>query len=375
MNPATLTKNLFDHKIEWGHTEECRICLFTSDIAEMNDGICEYCLLQDQLRASANPADWFGVLEEIKAKGKRNKYDVVIGISGGEDSSVLLYLAVKVWGLRPLVIHFNNRTNRPEADNNIKVLVDNLNVNFIEFFLDMKEYNDLSDSLLKAGVPDCDIANDVCMSKMMYTTARDNGIKYILNGHSFREEGSSPKAWSVIDYTYLNSVYKKWTGKNLVNYPLLTIWDQVMMALKGIKQVRPFHYSTHDRPRILKSLESIGYQDYGGKHNENIYTAFIGNYVLPRKFKIDKRITYLSARIREGLITKESAKEILNIKPEFNLDDLGERRMHLLNLMNTFPIRPRSDYKMTDFKAWKPLLWILMKLGAFPATAYSKYVK
>lgn len=352
---------------------ECTVCLFDASIAKIHDdGICEYCKLQDELRNSSKPSEWPGVLRQIKDKGKRKQYDCLIGISGGEDSSVLLYLAVVVWGLRPLVIHFNNRTNRSEATNNIKILVDKLSVNFIEYYLDLNEYNRLTDSLMRAGVPDCDIANDVCMSKMMYTAARDNGIKYILNGHDFRAEGSSPKAWSFIDYTYLNDIYKTYVGEDLKNYPLLTVWDQIWGALIGIRQVRPFHYADIDRTDILEQLRGWGWQDYGGKHNENIRTAYIGNYVLPKKFGIDKRRTYLSALIREKRITKEDAKEILQTPASFNLDDLGDRRDHELKLL-TYPIQRRERFKQTDYKALKPLFWALMKLGIFPRTAYKKY--
>lgn len=352
---------------------ECPRCLFTADIATISETQCNYCDLHDQLQANANPGDWPIILREIKEKGNRNQYDCLIGISGGEDSSVLLYLAVVVWGLRPLVIHFNNRTNRPEANNNIKVLTEQLSVNFIEYYLDLNEYNRLTDALLKAGVPDADIANDVCMSKMMYSTAKDNGIKYILNGHSFREEGSSPKAWSFIDYTYLNDIYKTYNGTNLKNYPLLTVWDQIWGAIIGIKQVRPYHYADHGRDTVIETLKSWGWQDYGGKHNENIYTAYVGNYLLPKKFGIDKRRTYLSAQIREGKITKEQAKEILKKPSKFNLDDLGDRRDHILHLAATSPIQRRDKFKQTDYKLYKPLFWVLMKLGIFPVTAYKKY--
>jgi hypothetical protein len=355
---------------------DCRTCLFDSSIVKiMDDGECEMCKLQTQLRESAKEEDWQPLLYAIQKRGQGKKYDCLIGISGGEDSSVLLWLAVNKWALRPLVIHFNNRTNRPEATNNIKVITEHLNVDFVEYFTNKGEYDNLTDALLKAGVPDCDISNDVIMSKLMYTAAKDNGIKYILNGHSFREEGSSPKAWSFIDYTYLNDIYKTFVGYDLFNYPLLTVWDQIKGALLGIKQVRPFHYSDHNRQEVISKLKSIGWQDYGGKHNENIYTAFIGNYVLPKKFGIDKRRTYLSAHIREGKMSKEYAKEILSVPAEFDLNDLGERKDHILKLVNNSPIRPRSDYKQTNFKAMKPLFWVLMKLGIFPVTAYKKYCK
>jgi hypothetical protein len=353
--------------------KECKTCLFTEDIAKFdNEGICDYCRLQEQQSKNTNPDDWPILLNEIKEKGVNKQYDCLIGISGGEDSSVLLYLAVKVWKLRPLVIHFNNRTNRPVADRNIRTLIDHLNVNFIEFFLDKQEYDNLTDSLLMAGVPDADIANDVCMSKIQVKTALDYGIKYILNGHSFREEGSSPKAWSVIDTTYLNDVYRKFNQKNLVNYPLLTLWDQIYSALRGLQKISPFHYHHHNRPQIIQALKSIGWEDYGGKHNENIYTAFVGNELLPKKHGIDKRRTYLSAQIREGKMTKFQAQDILAKPAFFDTNDLGERKEHILRLARS-PIGKRSDYKQTNYKLYRPLFWLLMKLGVVPASMYKKY--
>jgi len=354
---------------------ECKICLFDDSIAKIHDdGICEYCKLQDKLREASNPEEWEGKLEEIKKKGKGKQYDCLIGISGGEDSSVMLYLAVFVWGLRPLVIHFNNHTNRPEADHNIRLLVKELNVNFIEYFIDKGEYDRLCDSFLMAGVQDADLANDVCMAKLMHTTALNYGIKYIFNGHSFREEGSSPKAWSIIDYTYVKSVYEKFWGK-MRNYPLYTVWDQIVAGVRGIRQVRPFHYDDFNRQHILRNLKALGWKDYGGKHNENIYTAFIGNFLLPTKFGIDKRRTYLSAQIREGNLTKEVAKLILDTPATFNFEDLGDRKNHILHIVSHSSVGKRSDYKMTDFRGLKPLFWLLMKIGVFPSTAYAKYCK
>lgn len=352
---------------------ECKTCLFDSSIAKiMDDGECEYCKLQEKQRNAAREP-WDKVLARIKRKGKGRKYDCLIGISGGEDSSVLLYNAVKVWGLRVLVLHFNNRTNRPSATNNIKVLIDNLNVNYIEYFTAKEEYDDLTDALLKAGVPDMDIANDVIMSKLTFQFAKDNGIKATLNGHSFREEGSSPRAWSFIDTEYLKDIYRRWTKKELTLYEVLTPWDQIHAALIGMERISPYHFADHNRQEALKVLKSWGWKDYGGKHNENIYTAFVGNYALQNKFHIDKRKTYISAAIREGRMTKEEGKEMLRDKPEFNLNDLGDRKAHVIHLLNAYPIRSRSEYKSTNYKKWKIVFWILTKFKVVPHSMYVKY--
>jgi len=354
--------------------KECSKCLFDEAIALLDEqGVCEYCKLQDQLRANSDPDDWPIVLNDIKERGHGRKYDALIGISGGEDSSVLLYLAVRVWKLRILCIHFDNRSNRSEANHNIDLITRKLNVPFIRYYVNQSEYNTLNDAFLAAGVPDADIPNDIAMAKLIDTTCKNYGIKYILAGHDYRREGSSPIAWSYMDAKYVQSVYKSYTGKKLVDYPLYTFWDQITAAIKGVKNIRPYHYSDFDRHNILEELKKWGWQSYGGKHNENIYTAFVGNYLLPQKFNIDKRRTYLSAQIREGFITKEFAKEILKTPSEFNPDDLGPDKEKILRLMNYAKRQPRSKFAKYNFKKWKPVIWILAKLDIVPFSFYRKY--
>lgn len=355
---------------------ECRTCLFDASIVKItDDGECEMCKLHYQQRDQAREP-WENVLAKIKKKGKGRKYDALVGISGGEDSSVLAYLAVKVWNLRVLLVHFNNRTNRPEATNNIKILTEKLNVNFIEYFTAKDEYDELTDALLKAGVPDSDISNDVIMSKITWEFAKSNGIRCTINGHSYREEGSSPKAWSFLDTEYLKDVYRRFNHKELDRYETLSVWDQVHSAITGMMRVSPYHYSEHNRAEVVNILKSWGWKWYGSKHNENIYTAFVGNWLLPRKFGIDKRRTYLSAAIRENKMTKEYAKEILQTPAEFDLNDLGERKGHILHLVKASPINmSRDGYKKTNYKRYRLLFLMMAKLGIVPYSMYAKYCK
>lgn len=376
MKKQTLTQELKTKVDALRKPTECSVCMFDSSFVKIeSDGRCEMCHIQEQQRNQAREP-WDNVLARIKKKGKGRKYDCLIGISGGEDSSVLLYLAVKVWKLRVLALHFNNRTNRPEATNNLRILRDNLNINYIEYFTDKTEYDELTDSLLKAGVPDSDISNDIIMSKITWDFAKSNGIRCTINGHSFREEGSSPQAWSFLDTEYLKDIYRKFNNKELDRYETLSIWDQVHSALTGMMRVSPYHYSDHGRADVLNILRSIGWQSYGPKHNENIYTAFVGFYLLPRKFGINKSKTYLSAQIREGKLTKEAAKEFIKNGFEFNLNDLGERKNHIMHLVNSSPINmKREGYKKTNYKKYKILFWLMAKTGIVPYSMYAKYCK
>lgn len=356
--------------------QECKTCLFTDDIAKiLPDGECEYCKLQQKLKADARPELWPGIIEKMAKKGKGNQYDVIVGVSGGADSSILLYKTIVEWGLRPLVIHFDNRWNTPQADNNIRVICDLFNVNSIVYKLDKEEFDNLNKAFLWAGTSDCDIPNDIAMSKISYQVAEQYGIKYILNGHDFRNEGSTPAKWTYMDSKYMKDVYKQYTGMDLVNYPLVTIWDQIKYGLKGIEHVRPFHYievTKAERKEVLDKLKLYGWQDYGAKHCENVYTEWIGCDVLPNKFDIDKRRTYLSAQIRNGDITKEYAKSVISSPMVFDKNKIPAEYHELVLIA---PKRNRKVFKHYNFKAWKPVFWVLWKLGVVPRTFFTKYCK
>ena len=59
-------------------------------------------------------------------------------ISGGLDSSYLLHLAVKEYGLKPLCVYFNNGFGNPTAGENITNMCNKLNVKFLILTSDWK---------------------------------------------------------------------------------------------------------------------------------------------------------------------------------------------------------------------------------------------
>lgn len=348
----------------------CNRCLFNSDIAIIGDKQCNYCDIHDQLEANSNPSELYSQIQKVK--NTKGKYNCIMGISGGLDSSLLLYLAVKHWGLKPLVIHFDNNWNNETAKQNMGNLIKSLNVDAIYYRINKLEYDTLNEAFLAAGVPDADIPNDIAMTKLMYDTADKYRIKYILNGHDFRTEGSTPAKWTYMDAKYIQDVYFKYTGKQLENYPLFTFKDQLIYALKGIKNIRPLHYIRERQSLEVEMINYTGWKPYGAKHCENIYTEFVGAHLLPNKFGIDKRIVYLSAQIRSGKLTKEQALGYLEKGTWFDLDKLGELKLRLLKLSKS-PIKERTQFNRYNFKRYKFLIWILAKLKVVPYTFYKKY--
>lgn len=349
-------------------TTTCPRCLFDDTVAEIHDYQCEYCHLHDNLEADA--VHFSEVLPKIK--NKKGKYNCLIGISGGLDSSTLLYAAIKKWDLKPLVIHFDNNWNTPQAKSNMKNLVDKLGVECIVYKPNRIEYDLINRAFLLAGLPDADTPNDIAMTKLMYMTAEKWGIKYILNGHDFRQEGSTPRPWTYMDARYIESVYKKHIGAKIENYPLFTFWDQIWYGIKGIKQLRPFHDNTVHCSRgkwEVEMKEFIGWKDYGDKHAENIYTEFIGAEVLPKKFGIDKRIVYLSAKVRSGSMDRKEAMKKLSEPGSF---DIGKIPPAIIEDIGS-NIGLRENYARYNFKKYKFIIYLLWMLKVVPQTFLKKY--
>ena len=86
--------------------------------------ICNFCRVHDTLEkqfplGGAGQKKLNRIIEDVKRQGKNKKYDCIVGISGGRDSTFHLYLMKKVFGLRPLAVHFNDGFGNPVAGENM----------------------------------------------------------------------------------------------------------------------------------------------------------------------------------------------------------------------------------------------------------------
>lgn len=248
------------------------------------------------------------LVKTIKHSGENKEYDCVVGVSGGRDSTYTLFNAVKL-GLRPLAVHFDNGWNSEIAVNNIKNATNVLNVDLHTVVADWEEFKDLQKAFLWASVPDAEVPTDYVIISVLYQSAREFGVKYILNGHSFRTEGASPQGWTYMDGRYIRSVHKKFGTGKITTFPVMSMLELVNYTLfKGIRTINLLEYMDYRHSEAEKILKKeVGWEYYGGHHHESLYTHFFQSYLCPKKFNIDKRKTEFSALIRSGQITRETA--------------------------------------------------------------------
>lgn len=370
----------------------CNRCIYdetVSGISFDDEGVCNYCRTMDSLLEQYQTGKPEGqeklkeIIVRIKNDGRGKKYDCVIGVSGGTDSSFLVAKLVE-WGLRPLAVHYDNTWNTSIATENIRKVLGKLNVDLFTYVVDNREADDIFLSFIKAGVPELDASTDLALAEVMYRAASKHGVKYVIEGHSFVEEGISPIGSMYFDGKYIDSIHKQFGRIKMRTYPLMTfIRFMKWVLLKRIKKIRPFwymDYSKEDARNYLK--EEFGWEYYGGHHLENRLTAVHHSYYNYHKFGIDNRNWSLSAAVRSGKMSRDQALDIyFNQKPyvEEGLLAYFKERMNLtdeqlIDLMNA-PNKTYRDYKTYKplFQFLRPLFYMLAKSNLVPMSFYIKY--
>lgn len=369
----------------------CSRCIYDERVSSIEfdeNGECNYCKQIDSLSKQYGTGKPKGeqellrIFAEIKRSGKSKKYDCAIGVSGGTDSSYMLYLAKK-HGLRPLAVHYDNTWNTSIATQNIRKVLSALDIDLYTHVVDNKEADDIFRSFFLAGVAEIEASTDLALAETIYRAAWKYGIKYVLEGHSFVTEGITPVGRNYFDGRYVKSIHQKYGKLPLRTYPLMTfmkfLWWTVFAR---IRKIRPFWYLEYNKEEARKFLEEeFDWKYYGGHHLENRMTAFFHGIYAPQKFGMDFRNNTLSASVRQGIMTREEAWDVYNQPPiiEKSLLEYFLKRLNLTSekfeKIMSLPAKSWKDFP--TYKKWfellKPMFSILAKSNLVPMSFYLKY--
>lgn len=370
----------------------CTRCIYDNTLPSIDfdeNGVCNYCHMVDKLVDEYQTGKPGGevsikkIVERIKLEGKGKQYDCIVGVSGGTDSSYMVYWALQQ-GLRPLAVHYDNTWNTAIATENIRKVLTKLNVDLYTHVINNKEADDIFKAFFEAGVPEIEASTDLALAETMYRAASKYKIKYILEGHSFVAEGISPLGKNYFDGKYIASIHKKFGKLPMKSYPLMTFWRFLKWTLfYRIKKIRPLWYIKYSKEEARTFLEKeFNWKYYGGHHLENRMTSFFHSIYCPQKFHVDYRNNSLSASVRSGMISREEAIKEYYEKPPFIEQDLlnyFKKRLGISDAdyntkMNENPHywQEFSTYKKR-FEMLRPLFYLLMKAHLVPHSFYLKY--
>jgi len=277
-------------------------------------GVCNHCHAYDEairrfVVTGEEGRRRLGVLVDgIKREGSGKRYDCIIGVSGGVDSTFVA-LQMRDLGLRPLAVHLDNGWDSELAVSNIHGALTRLKIDLHTHVIDWEEFKDLQLSFLRASTPDSEVPTDHAIYALMHRMADHFGVRYVITGVNRRTESHLPRSWSQghFDWRYIKSVQRQFGRARLKTFPHMTHL-QLSRWMKRHQRIDVLNYLDYVKRDAIPILEStLGWRNYGGKHYESIYTRFYQGYILPRKFGYDKRRTHLSSLVCSGEITRDAA--------------------------------------------------------------------
>jgi N-acetyl sugar amidotransferase len=352
----------------------CTNCVMdTTDSAILfdEDGVCDHCNTffshtlpnwhVDERGAQALKA----MVARIRSEGEGKDFDCIIGMSGGIDSSYLLYLAKEKLGLHPLVFHVDAGWNSQEAVNNIEKLVDGLGLDLYTEVVDWEEMKDLQLAFLKSGVSHIDSPQDNAFFATMYKFAQQHNVKYILTGGNLSTECvRNPVEWMYYqsDARQIKDIYRQFGTRELVNYPFTSILRHKIYLpyVKGIKVIRPLDYVPYIKQNAMKLLiDKFGWQPYPQKHFESVFTRFYESYWLPKRFGYDVRRVQYSSLILTGQMTRDEALEKLKQSPydestiNYDLEYVANKLGITVDELNSYLVLPKRTYR--DYKSQRQI--------------------
>ncbi|HTM66059.1 MAG TPA: N-acetyl sugar amidotransferase [Flavipsychrobacter sp.] len=310
----------------------CSNCVMDNSDARISfdkRGVCDHC---NDFYTNVKP-NWHtgergkeqlqAIVAKIKKDGEGRDFDCLLGMSGGVDSSYMLHLAVKEFGLRPLVFHVDGGWNSELAVNNIQVMIDKLGLDLFTEVINWEEMRDFQLAFFKSGVPHLDIPQDHAFIATLYNFADKYKIKYILNGGNISTECvRNPMEWLYYgtDMAQIRDIINQFGTVKMDTYPFSPIFRHkfYLRYLKGVQVVKPLNYRPYIKSDALKLLaDTYGWKPYPQKHFESRFTKFYEGYWLPERFGFDTRRVQYSSLILTGQMTREEALELLK-KPAFD---------------------------------------------------------
>ena len=347
----------------------CSNCIMDTSDQEIvfdQNGWCDYCnnyykkILPNWHTDYRGQIEIDNIVSKIQKDGKGRDFDCLLGISGGVDSSYLAYIAVKKFGLRPLIFHVDAGWNSQQAVHNIECIVEGLGLQLHTEVINWQEMKDLQLAYFRAQVPHLDSPQDHAFFASLYNFAAKYKIKYILNGGNYSTECvREPLEWAyhASDLIQLKDIHSKFGARPLKTFPMCDIFTYKFYYryIKGIQVWRPLNCVPYIKEEAMQLLTNkFGWQKYEHKHYESRFNRFYESYWQPTKFGYDKRRAHFSSLILTKQMSRQEALSKISL-PAYDEKTIAQDFEYIANkldisieelhILHSGPNKNWRDYK------------------------------
>jgi len=321
----------------------CKQCVLPETIPNIRfdeEGVCNHC-------RNHKPFVPLGEEELLKlfhrTKETGQKYDCILGLSGGRDSSYGLWVLSKYYKLNVLAIHYRNPFSHPIAHDNVKRMTDILGVPLIETKQKKRVHekcfqNNVRAFFKKPSPAMISMMCIACKSKWVdiYDIAKENKVPLILACSNPYESTSFKKEFHGVPFdasgpkVYLRRLL---TGiKELGRNPRYIKLETVMATMQayihldskspllpflypGIKKTDLFYYLEWSEDKVLSTIRNeLGWKkpdDEVSSWRFDCRVARIKDFIYMTLFGFTEKDDLYSKMIRDGLVSRKEALDRL----------------------------------------------------------------
>lgn len=329
----------------------CKQCVLPESIPNIDfdqEGVCNHCR-NHKTYVSLGEEELLKLFHRTKKTGQ--KYDCILGLSGGRDSSYGLWVLSKYYKLNVLAVHYRNPFSHPIVYDSVKRMTDILGVPLIEIKqkrkIHEKSFQNNTKSFFKKPSPAmismmCIACKYIWMD--IYDIAKENKVPLILACSNPYEATSFKKEFHGIPFdasgpkTYLK---RFWTGiKELIRNPryvnsetlMPTMWAYIHLGslspflpflYPGIKKTDLFYYLEWSEENILSTIQNeLGWKKPDDEASSWRFDCRVGrlkDFIYMTLFGFTEKDDLYSKMIRDGLISRKEALERLEKENEVSI--------------------------------------------------------
>lgn len=314
----------------------CRRCFIPENFPGLrinSEGLCNVCedfTSEDNMKrmqhslALDNSGELRAIASEIKkdASKRGSKYDCIIGVSGGFDSTYVMYIARKIMGLNPLAVKYDNGFSHDIANQNLVEACRILQVDLKIVPAIRNERGYVSNSI--KALMNLGLFFSVCYScvytipSVIYKVAKEKGLTYLLASsnkaepdrvaHSVKVKELKARLFRLSPWKLLKFVYYEILAQS--HLARLKFQDDgfSMRFLRNLFKVWAPNKTTMLRPPYIRTIDVSRYVAWNWSNIEQTLRQEL-NWRTPRRMKIP----YLRFDCHLSALVDKSYKEIVGI--------------------------------------------------------------
>lgn len=332
--------------------KRCTKCILPETIPNITfdeQGVCNYCHGYKAMQLG-NEEDLLDLFKKYPGKD----YDVVLGLSGGRDSSFALYLLTQVYKKKVLAVHYKSPLSHEQGTLNAIAMAKALDTELVI----ITDKEDLHKKCFSNNVrayykkPSISMVSMMCIACKVkwidiFDLAKQHGVRLVVAGSNPFEESSFKLAFQGIKegskHLYLKRFLKgvseiiknpRYINKDtfLTTLRAYVYLDSKSPMLKliypGIRKIDLFYYLDWDENTVVDTIRKYGWEKPDEAKTSWRFDCLVGkmkDYIYYSNYGFTEKDDFYSKLIRENKMTREDALSRINQEnQEFgNEENLG----------------------------------------------------